>query len=270
MSAEAENRTFYPHHQEGIENLIRTYKNDDRFQALIIGGSVAKGLARPDSDVDFMMVATDAEFESRQNNRDFFINRTDLTHYPNGFVDGKIISLDYLHHVAENGNEPTRAAFDGAVIAFSKIRYLDGLLKDIGSYPEELRPEKIRKFYAMSFIQHWLMNEADRHDNRYTKVRAASQLALFAGRLILAHNRVFFPYHKWFFEYLKKCPQKPLHFLDGLNRLLAEPNLENATHVFDDLRNFQDWGVTDIEAFTWFFEEVELAWMNGTINLEDW
>ena len=49
----------------------------------------------------------------------------------------------------------------------------------------------------MAFIQHWLFHEASRHGNLYTLTRAASQLALFSGRLILAHNRMLFPYHKW-------------------------------------------------------------------------
>ena len=59
-------RNIHAHHLKGIENLTKTYENDERFQAIIIGGSVAKGHAREDSDVDFMIVATDEEFHKRQ------------------------------------------------------------------------------------------------------------------------------------------------------------------------------------------------------------
>lgn len=55
-----------PHHQRAIDNLVKEYKDDDRFLALIIGGSVAKQIARDDSDVDFMIIATDREYLKRK------------------------------------------------------------------------------------------------------------------------------------------------------------------------------------------------------------
>ena len=259
-----------PHHQKGILNLIKTYENDPRYLGLIIGGSIAKGCARPDSDIDFMIIATDNEYERRRENGNFFINRTDLTDYENGFVDGKIINTAYLSEVNKKGNEPSRAAFDGAFIAFSKIKDLDKMISNIRRYPKELVAEKIRSFYSMSFIQHWLMHEAQRHNNAYTKHRAASQLTLFIGRLILAYNHIFFPYHKWFYEYLGRCPNKPEDLLQHMNAVLQEPNTKNADILFESIKNFKDWGVTDIEAFSWFMEDVELAWMRDQQCLEDW
>jgi len=259
-----------PHHQRGIANLVAEYENDNRFQALIIGGSVAKGCARDDSDVDFMIVATDQEYEKRQKTGDLFINRKDLTDYPNGFVDGKIINMEYLRIANEKGNEPTRAAFDGAFATFSHVDGLDRMIEEIATYPEELRAEKIRKFYSMSFIQNWLMYEAERHNNLYTKCRAATQLSLFAGRLILAYNRVLFPYHKWFYEYLERCPDKPANLLGLMNKVISEPNALHADELFKSIQNFKDWGVPDIKAFLWFMEEVEWSWMGDKMSLEDW
>lgn len=258
-----------PHHQDGIDSLVKEYEKDHRFKALIIGGSVAKGCAREDSDVDFMIVATDEEFKNRQKTGDFFINRTDLTDYPGGFVDGKIIDMHYLRQVVEKGNEPTRAAFDGAVVAFSKAKDLDKTIKAIQQYPEASRDKKMKKFYSMAFIQNWLMGEAERHNNLYTRSRAASQLVLFAGRLILAHNRVFFPYHKWFYEYLSRCTDKPDGLIDTMNQLLSQPNVENSERLFQSVKGFQVWGVSDIDAFRWFLDDVELAWMHDKANLED-
>ena len=258
-----------PHHRETIANLVQAYEQDPRFLAIIIGGSVAKGCARKDSDVDFMILAQEDEFEARSAKGDLFINRTDLSTYPGGFVDGKIINLDYLHQVAEKGNEPTRAAFDAAIIAHSKIDGLEELLAQISAYPEKGREERLRSFYAMSFIQNWLMGEAEHHGNLYTQSRAASQLSLFAGRLILAHNRIFFPYHKWLMHYLEKCPHKPHDFIENIHRLLKEPNVYHAKTLFESVRQFQNWGVSDLEAYTWFMTEVEWSWMKGTTPLED-
>ncbi|MEM6723338.1 MAG: nucleotidyltransferase domain-containing protein [Bacteroidota bacterium] len=263
-------KRIYPHHQYGIDNLVRTYKNNPQFQGIIIGGSIAKGLARPDSDVDFMIIVTDEEYQKRAQQGDLFINRKDLTNYPNGFVDGKIINLAYLTEVAKKGNEPTRAAFDGAFIGYSRIEGLEQLMEAISTYPESSRTEKLRTFYSMSFIQNWLMGEAQRHDNLYTRSRAASQLVLFAGRLILAYNRLFFPYHKWFYAYLDKCLEKPAGLIEQMNTLLETPNAQHAETLFESVKAFHDWGVTDLEAFSWFMQDVEWAWMRDQASLEDW
>jgi hypothetical protein len=258
------------HHQRAIDRLADAYAGDPRFLGLIIGGSIAKGYARDDSDVDFMIIATDEEFERRLAARDLFINRTDLCDYDGGFVDGKIINLAFLEDVAEKGNEPSRAAFEGAFAAYSHIRNLDALLERIPVYPGDGHEERIRAFYSMAFIQHWLIHEAERHGNRYTLTRAASQLALFAGRLILAHNRRLFPYHKWLPRTLEAVPDKPGGLMASFNGLLDEPGGDRATALFEQVRDYRDWGVSDLDAYTWFMTDVEWSWMSGDVPMEDW
>ena len=256
-------------HQRAIDRLGEAYRDDDRFVALIVGGSVAKGYARPDSDVDFMIVATDGEYARRDNADDLFINRRDLCDYDGGFVDGKVIDLAYLRDVAHFGNEPSRAAFQGAFTAFCHEQEVGDLLPAIPVYPEKGHDRRIKAFYSMAFIQNWLMGEATRHNNPYTILRAASQLTLFAGRLILAHNRTLYPYHKWLTRALQDVPDKPVEFMASLAALSATPSADTANQLFDGLRQFHDWGVQDIEAYTWFMREVEWDWRGGSASLED-
>ncbi len=261
---------FQSHHRRAIDRLVDEYQQDPRFSALIIGGSVAKGCARPDSDVDFLIVATDDEFDQRRRGNDLFINRSDLTDYANGYVDGKIINHRYLQELADNGNEPSRAAFEGAFAPYSHLPDLHDLLERIPVYQEQGHHDRIKAFYSMAFIQHWLIHESLRHRNRYTIVRAASQLALFSGRLILAHNRVLFPYHKWLTRALELVEEKPASLLSQIDALLTEPNAETAEALFKSVREYRNWGVSDIEAYTWFMTEVEWSWMSGTTPMEDW
>ena len=258
------------HHRRAIDQLAETYRDDPQFRGLIIGGSVAKGYARDDSDVDFLIIATDDAFERRLAARDLFINRTDLCDYDGGFVDGKIINLACLEALADQGNEPSRAAFEGAFAAYSRIDGLDALIERIPVYPETGHDERIRAFYSMAFIQHWLFHEAERHGNRYTMTRAASQLALFAGRLILAHNRKLFPYHKWLPRTLESVPEKPDDLMACFNNLLDRPCGDHADALFERIREFRDWGVSDLEAYTWFMTDVEWSWMTGATPIEDW
>jgi len=264
---------FQPHHQKTIDRLTAEYKDDPNYPALIIGGSVAKGWARPDSDVDFLIVTTEAEFDRRRRSTipgDLFINRTDLSDYEGGYVDGKIISATFLEKLAKDGNEPSRAAFNGAFLAYSHIPELESLIKKIPVYPEAQRDKRMRSFYCMMFMGRWLMNEATRHNNPYTITRAASQLSLYAGRLILAHNRTLYPFHKWLMHALEAVDDKPANLVEYIHALLKEPTPKNADTVFEEVKAFVDLGVPDLEAYTWFMTEVEWSWMSDSTPIEDW
>ncbi|MEN0066513.1 MAG: nucleotidyltransferase domain-containing protein [Myxococcota bacterium] len=258
------------HHQRAIDRLVDAYRDDPAFRAVIIGGSVAKGFAREDSDVDFLIVATDDAFEQRRAQRNFFINRQDLCDYAGGYVDGKVINLAFLHEVALKGNEPSRAAFEGAFAAYSHIPGLDELLARIPVYPESGHEARIRAFYSMAFIQDWLIHEAERHGNRYTVLRAASQLALFTGRLFLAHNRRLFPYHKWLPKTLERVSDKPDDLMARFYALVEEPSGKHAEALFGCVRDFRDWGVSDLDAYTWFMTDVEWSWRSDRTPIEDW
>ncbi|MEM9386486.1 MAG: nucleotidyltransferase domain-containing protein [Pseudomonadota bacterium] len=262
--------TIQAHHQRAIERLTDTYRDDSRYLALIIGGSVAKGYARADSDVDFLIVATDEAFQRHLKERDLFINRRDLCDYEGGYVDGKIIDCTYLEGVAARGNEPSRAAFEGAFATYSHLPDIGDLLRRIPIYQEDGHAKRLRAFYSMAFIQHWLMNEAERHENRYTQLRAASQLALFVGRTILAHNRRLFPYHKWLLRALEAVPDKPPGLMGCMRALIDQPDAQRATALFGLMRDFREWGVSDLDAYRWFMTEVEWSWMGSNTPLEDW
>lgn len=41
------------------------------------------------------------------------------------------------------------------------------------------------------------------------------------------------------------------------------------TALFELIWNFQDCGVSGIEAYTWFMTDIEQSWMDGTTSIED-
>ena len=55
-----------------------------------------------------------------------------------------------------------------------------------------------------------------------------------------------------------------------VNALLDEPCGEHATALFELIRDFQDWDVSDLEAYTWFMTDIEWSWMDGRTPIEDW
>jgi predicted nucleotidyltransferase len=259
-----------PHHQRVVDRLIETFRDDPHYPALIVGGSAAKGLEREDSDVDIMLVATDEEYARREAAGSFWYFNRDLCDYSNGYVDGKIISMGFLHEVAAKGSEPARWAFVGAFPAYSRIPGLESLLARIPVYQESERQRKIESFYSQVSIMNWFVGEAEKRDDTYLMMHVISNMVLFGGRLILAHNRILYPYHKWFLHEVERAPEKPENFMMLIDQLLKRPCQENAKAFLDSIKAFQDWGVTPEQTVTRFMYDSEWAWRCGPPPIQDW
>ncbi|CAG0937715.1 hypothetical protein TFLX_06664 [Thermoflexales bacterium] len=261
---------LYPHHQRAVERLIDRFKDDANYLALLIGGSLVKGYGDEGSDVDFMLIATDEEYARRLPERTLTYYATDLCDYPGGYVDGKIVNVAFLEEVAARGSEPARSAFENVSVSYSRLPQLDDLLQRITLYPEAGHTEKVRSFYAQLQAMQWFVGEAEKRDNRYLLMHAVSELVLFGGRLILAHNRLLYPYHKWFLRRLQDAPQQPENLLGLIDQLLSEPGKAKADRFCEAILNFTPW---DIPAEGWparFMTDTEWAWRYGKAAIDDW
>ena len=56
---------MYAHHSETIEKTVERFRADPEVLALLLGGSVAHGFARPDSDIDVIVIVSDERFAER-------------------------------------------------------------------------------------------------------------------------------------------------------------------------------------------------------------
>ncbi len=262
--------TIYPHHQRAIERLIDRFKDDASFLALLIGGSLVKGYGNESSDVDFMLIATDEEYARRLPDRALTFYATDLCDYPGGYVDGKIVNVAFLEEVADRGSEPARSAFENVIVAYSQVPQLADLLQRITAYPEAGHAEKIRSFYAQLLAMQWYVGEAEKRDNRYLMMHVVSELVLFGGRLILAHNRLLYPYHKWFLRRLQDAPQKPDDLMQLIDQLLDEPTKANADRFCEAILNFTAWPAPPEGWPARFMEDTEWAWRYSKAAVADW
>lgn len=261
---------LYPHHQRAVDRLIDRFKDNPNYLALLIGGSLVKGYGNEGSDVDFVLIATDEEYARRQPDRAFTFYATDLCDYPGGYVDGKIVNVAFLEEVADRGSEPARAAFEKVIVTYSRLPQLDDLLKRITTYPETGRIEKMQAFYAQLLAMQWYAGEAEKRNNRYLLMRTVSELVLFGGRLMLAHNRMLYPYHKWFLRKLQDAPAKPDDLMTLIDRLLNEPNKANADHFCEAVLNFTAWPAPPEGWPARFMEDTEWAWRYGKTAIADW
>lgn len=249
-----------PHHKKAIEEFVESIKQDKRFLALIIGGSVAKGMERDDSDIDVVLVATDEEFKKRKKNNMFLYYTKEFCDYPEGYIDGKVVDLQFLKTVAERGSEPARDAFNGAWIAYSKIPELEDLFKKIPVFQKEEKLVKIQKFYAQFETANWIIKEAERRNDDYLLTRGITDLILFGGRLILEHNEILYPFHKLLMQTLEKAPEKPENLTLLINTLLKNRNSKNAQVLYNTIKDFRKWEAREFWAIR-FMLDTELAWI---------
>ena len=185
------------HHRATIDRAVARLQARDDVLAVLVGGSIAHGFATATSDVDLLIVVSDAEWERRLAAGDTTELDLESATYEGGYVDGKYTSVGFIRDVAERGTETTRFAFDGVTVAWSRVDGLEEAVRAAARYPIDGRADRIRSFHAQLEYWQWLFREGVRSDNAFVRAVAAPNVVLFAGRLILAHNAVLYPGIKW-------------------------------------------------------------------------
>ncbi len=262
--------TMKTHHKQAIDRLVDSVKDDPDFLAVIVGGSIAKGVARDNSDVDVYLVITDeAHARCKAEDRLFYFNR-DFCDYPGGYIDGKLVKASFVEDAAERGSEPTRYSFTGSRVAYSKIPGLEEVVRRIPVYPEQNRERNLQDFYAQVLLYgNYFAPQAIDQGNRYMLAYAAANLVLFASRMILAHNRMLFPCHKSLGASVAIAPDKP----DGFERLalevLEEPTKDRIRALVDAISKFRDWGIDYGQAVSRFMEINEWNWIDAPPPIYD-
>jgi len=264
---------MYAHHQETIGKIRDVFAGRDDVLAVLLGGSVAHGFCTESSDVDIMIIVSGEEYGRRRDADQLLYFDTTIPTYEGGYVDGKYISIDFMRKVGEKGSEPARFAFQDARIILSRMEGLPALLADIARYPAEGKAMRMARFYAQLEAWHWYTGEAKRHDNGYLFNLAVSKLILFGGRLILAHNEMLYPYHKWFLRVLGDAPDKPEGLMGLIDGLLKDPAKEKIDAFFTCVKDFRQWVGDDISfGASWgqfFMYDSELNWLTGHTPVDD-
>ncbi len=260
-----------PHHRRAMERVVARFRDDERFLALLLGGSVVRGLAVETSDIDILLVATDEEYARRQQTDEFSYYDTEDCDYPGGYVDGKILNLAFLREAADHGSEPTRASFAGVLVGFSRLPELPDLLARIPVYQEAERAEKIPAFYGqIQLAARYFIPEAERRHDPYLMMQSTANLCLYASRLVLAENRILFPSHKRLMETVGRAPDQPEGFQERIAALLAQPGAATAQAVLDCIEAYRDWGITFRQAVSREMQDTEWRWRTSRPDLADW
>ncbi len=259
----------YAHHRHTIERLRDHFAPDPNHLALIIIGSVARGDAHARSDVDCLLVVTDAEYARREADGRLAFSANHLADYPDGEANIGTIRRGYVHEVARRGPEPARFAFTDALIAWGRIPDLAELIAAIPRYPEHERHAKLVSFRSQLPVHLAYMQLADFSQNPYLLAETAVELVLFGGRLILAHNRMLYPGRKLFVRELERAPDRPPDLLDLATVLLQQPGMGSARAFCDTVEGYHAWPHAPEGAMARFQHDRDLHWLRGPAALAD-
>ncbi len=205
---------MYRHHAESIENLIAYFRPMPGLTALILGGSVAKGNERPDSDIDAIVIVSEEAYASLAAQNRFAEVIAGHCTYEGGYFDVKYKTKRMLEEAALYASEPTRNAYVKARVLFSSDPAIEPLLERIAAYPENERMQKIRCFNADLQLNRGYFLRCVPENNAYMRAHLAQEIVYSVYRLILLENRVLFPSNRRLEEAVRGCKKRPADILE--------------------------------------------------------
>jgi hypothetical protein len=260
---------MFSHHSQTIQNVKEYFQHDPEVQALLLSGSIAHGFESATSDVDIMIFVAEEVYQKRSQDGQLHFFNTDLCTYEGGYVDGKYLNLNFVTQVLEKGSEPARFAFEGSQVLFSRVDGFEADVRRVAQYPVAEKAERIMRFYAQFEAWHWYCGEALAKGNPYLLGTSVSKLILFGGRLILAHNEMLYPYHKWFLRVLERAEHKPSGLMACINALTESPTAHNFEAFYEMVKTFQTWSGDPHRWPVQFMLDTELNWIDGDTPVDD-
>ena len=259
------------HHKESINNLIKYFENNSSVISVVLGGSVAKNCARPDSDIDAIVVVTDEKHAALE--KDNKLAECIFGHctYEKGYFDIKYTTMGYLKAVAEKGSEPSRNAFLSSVCILGENEEVLDLIKRIPVFQKHEKSDKMLSFYSALMLNKgyfWGLS----NNNTYLKSKVASDIVLFALRLLLQHNEVLFPCHKALLETVGKLENKPQSIIEKVDCFLTGLTDESKNDFVDTVLGFIDYTPPNnhAEVLTRFIDDNELWWYKQRPVIAEW
>ena len=125
-------------------------------------------------------------------------------------------------------------------------------------------------FYGQTQMLNWFVGEAERKQSTYLMAHATSEMVFYASRLLLAYNRILYPYHKWLMRAVENAPEKPENFIELCEKLLKQGSAANAEALWECITDFREWNISYERGLVRFMQDAEWNWLDHRAPLQDW
>ncbi len=249
------------HHLESIKKLKDHFADHNEVVAIILDGSIVKGTARPNSDIDAILIVEKEFYDTcaKQNRLGEVIYG--YCTYPEGYFDIKYKTKEFLQQAAQYASEPTRNAYLQAEVLYTKDPEIQSLVRAIATYPEHDRPEKIRCFNANLQLNRGYFLHCVPETNIYMRTHLATEIVYSVYRLILAENRKLFPCNRRLEEAVFECTNRPPDILSLGQTFLKDISVENCERFVQAFWKQSELPLTD---------EININCSNYIRFYEDW
>ena len=245
------------HRQESIQKFLEIYKKDPNILAILLGGSIAHGFAQSDSDIDLLIVVDSGEYQKQKKSNKLTFSLKDICTYENGYIDCKVMDIDFLIKVSEYGSDPARYAFKDNIILFSKVNNLSDFLEKITSFPKDKKNEREKRFASRLLAWKWFYSEGVKKKNRYLVFLSLQKIVLFSSRIILNENELLYPFHKWMLEEVKTGTSKPNGYMDKVDELFESHTLDKVNKFCKEVLDFVKLDENAIDWPNYFLKDSE-------------
>lgn len=215
------------HHIDSIQKLKDYFIGTEGLIAIVLDGSVVKGNARPDSDIDAVIVVTEEKFaQLAAQNRLAEVIPGHCT-YEGGYFDIKYKTKAILQQSALHASEPTRNAYVKAQVIYTTDAEIEQIVPRISAYPEHEAADKVACFNANLQLNRGYFLQCVPESNAYMRAHLADEIVYSVYRLILIENRMLFPCNRRLEETVEKCSRRPQDIIRLGAKFLREITVEN-------------------------------------------
>ena len=261
---------MYRHHEESIEKM-KTYFREQGAIALILGGSIAKGTERIDSDIDGMVILSEEDYARKEKTNTTTETVNGLCTYEGGYFDIKYMTKDYLKDLALKGSEPARNGFTGARILFCDDEEIELIIPQIAVFQKQEKEEKLLSFYSDFWLNYYYFLK-DCPIDGYMKMRTIAEIIYSLYRIILQEKEILFDCNRRLEEQVSSISEATARWVDMGRKLEISQTIEDADAFVDMYMKITSYvPPTDIaEILTRYSKDFQEWWRKPRPNINEW
>lgn len=268
--AEYRGKVMYKHHEESLE-IMKDYFRKQDVIALIFGGSVAKGNARPDSDLDGIVVVSEAVYQQKKADNCTAETIGGLCTYEGGYFDVKYVTKEFLEEAAEKGSEPARNAFVKARVLFSDDPEIEEITAQIPVFQKGEKEEKMRSFYADFWANYYYFLK-DCKVQGYMRIHAVNEIIYSIYRIILQENEILFACNRRLEEQVESVSKEAAELTALGKKLAATQEMKDAEAFVEKFREISGYVPREnvAEILSTYTRDFEQWWREPRPNINEW